>query len=61
MVRSVTLFSDLAWPGSGPGFDNLSELTKELGMDALEQCWRHVNGVPLPDAVRSYVESWSGQ
>ena len=57
MVRCIAVFDDFPHPSTGPGPDNLARLTRQLGIPALETCWRQVTGGPLPDAVRDYVRS----
>ena len=36
----------------------MAQLTHQLGIEKLEQCWQQVIGQPLPDAVRTYVSSY---
>ena len=54
-VKSVALFSEFPHPATGPAPGHLARLVGQLGTGALEQCWQHVTGSPLPLAVRSYV------
>ena len=57
MVRCVTLFDQFPHPSTAPGPDHLARLAAQLGVAALEQCWREVTGSPLPQAIRNYVSS----
>ena len=57
-VRCVALFDDVPHPGSGSGPSRMAQLTHQLGIEKLEQCWQQVIGQPLPDAVRTYVSSY---
>jgi hypothetical protein len=50
-------FRDTPHPMSGPGPDHRARLTAQLGMDALEACWREVNVSPLSQAVCDYNNS----
>ncbi len=57
-VRCVALFDDVPHPGSGTGPGQLARLTRQLGIQALEDCWQRVTSGPLPGAVRDYVHSY---
>jgi Tetratricopeptide repeat len=59
MVRCVTLFGEFPHQATGSGPWHLARLTKQLGMDALEESWQQVTGNLLPANVRGYVASWS--
>ena len=56
-IRSVSLFEQVPDPAAGTAAARLARLTAELGIGALETCWRAVTGNPLPQAVRDYVDS----
>jgi hypothetical protein len=55
-VRCVALFDQFPHPATGPGPDHLVRLTRQLGIRALEETWKKVTGVALPQAVKAYVQ-----
>jgi tetratricopeptide (TPR) repeat protein len=54
-VRCVTLFGDFPHPLTSPGPEHLAQLTRTLGISALEEAWINVTGQPLPINVRDYM------
>jgi tetratricopeptide (TPR) repeat protein len=56
-IRSLWLFEQVSVPVQLAQL--LARLTAELGVGAVEECWRAVTGSPLPQAVRDYVDSTS--
>jgi tetratricopeptide (TPR) repeat protein len=61
MVRSVTMFTEFPHPMTGSAPAALVRLTSQLGVPALEQAWRQVTGQPVPQPIRDYIASHSGQ
>jgi tetratricopeptide (TPR) repeat protein len=55
-VRCVVLFDQFPHPSTGPGPRHLVRLTRQLGIETLEETWRKVTGVELPRAVKDYVK-----
>jgi tetratricopeptide (TPR) repeat protein len=60
-IRCVALFEEFPSPLTGTGQSALVRLTRQLGLPALEETWQQVTGRPLPQPVRDYVTSHSGQ
>ncbi|GLW90425.1 CHAT domain-containing tetratricopeptide repeat protein [Actinokineospora globicatena] len=55
IVRAVVLFDHFPSPGMGPAPEHLRELTERVGLGALEDTWRRVTGVEVPEAVLAHV------
>ena len=60
-VRCVSLFPEFPHPSTRSGPRLLARLTKELGIEALEQSWLRCTGKPLPDQVRSGLSKMGEQ
>jgi tetratricopeptide (TPR) repeat protein len=55
MIRCIALFADIGDPATRAAPAELTRLTAELGLGALETSWQDVTGDPLPETVRNYV------
>jgi hypothetical protein len=55
-VRCVSFFDQIPHHATRPGPHNLRQLTRELGISILENTWHQITGVPLPEAVRTFVQ-----
>jgi tetratricopeptide (TPR) repeat protein len=55
-VKCVGLFSEFPHPATGPGPNHLVRLTQELDITALEESWQRIWQIPLPPAVKRFVE-----
>ena len=54
-VRAVTLFDEFPHPSTGTAPRDLTRLTVQLGLDALQQCWRNVTGSIPPQTVLDFI------
>lgn len=55
MVRCVSLFSEFPHSSTGPAPRHLRNLTRALGIAALEATWQRVTNVALPPKIRASV------
>jgi tetratricopeptide (TPR) repeat protein len=58
VIRSFALVREFAHPGMSVQRKYLAQLTGQLGMGALEQCWLQVTKTELPAEVRTFVETF---
>lgn len=59
-IKSLAVTGGAPKPSNGPAAELLAVITNAIvGLPALEEAWRRITGLPLPEIVRDYVKAAS--
>jgi WD40 repeat protein/tetratricopeptide (TPR) repeat protein len=59
-IKSLAITDGVPKPSNGPAAELLAAITNSImGLPALEEAWRRITGLPLPEIVRDYVKAAS--